>query len=143
MGSDIPQREDFNNDNEIIDEVLTTHISDTTLHTTQKEKDVWNSPCVAITYYGDGTSSRVINLGTDFTPTWGFVFAIGKPTRVVDYENRASYNYSGLFSARGANMGLSLNDKKLSITQSSTPQYSYEYKSFNEKGVTYVTVVFR
>lgn len=143
VGSDIPQREDFNSDNEIIDNVLSTHLSDSNIHTTAKEKKVWNSPCTTITYYGDGSSSRVIALQTDYNPSWGLIFAIGKPLQICDFDNKASYSYGGFFSNRGCSMGISLSAKNLGLTQSSSAMYDYEYRSLNEKGVTYIVVAFR
>lgn len=143
VGSDVPQRSDFNNDNKILDEVLSSHLTDSLLHTSSDEKTVWNNPYVITNYYGNGSSSRTITFSTDFSPRWGIVFAVGKPLQVVDVDNKADYNYSGIFSTYGSSMGLTLTDKTLKVVQSSSALFSTEYRSFNENGVTYVCILFR
>lgn len=143
IGSDVPQREDFNNDNEILDNVISAHMSDNSLHISSNEKAIWNNPYTVTSYYGNGTASRVLALSTDFTPSWGIVFAVGKPFQVVDIDNQADYNYCGIFSSRGSTAGLSISGKNLQIVQSSVPLLDTEYRSFNENGVTYVCILFR
>lgn len=143
IGSDIPQREDFNNDNQIIDDALSSHLSDSSLHTSSDEKEVWNNPYVITSYYGNGSAARTLTLPIDFNPVWGIVFASAKPLQLVDIENQADYNYSGIFSTYGSSMGLSISGKTLQIIQSSVPLLGCEYRNFNESGVTYVLILFR
>ncbi|MFR5875362.1 MAG: hypothetical protein ACLUFN_02605 [Eubacterium sp.] len=143
IGSDIPQREDFNNDNQIIDDVISSHLSDSNLHTSASEKNIWNTPYAITTYYGNGSSSRTLALSTNFNPTWGIIFAVGRPIQIVDVDNQADYNYCGIFSTRGSTTGVSIVGKNVQLVQSSSALFGNEYRSFNENGVTYVCIAFR
>lgn len=143
LGSDKPQRADFNSDNEIIDSVITEHSSDTVLHTTADEKQVWNNPYEVFVYYGNGASSRSVTLTSSFAPRWGIVFAASYPVGVTDIANETHYNYFGFFSTRGSNSGITLKDKKITVVQSATAVMQTELRNFNENGVTYVCILFR
>lgn len=143
IGTDIPKMEDFNYDNQMIDSAMYSHQSDNTLHISEAERSVWNTPYQITTYYGNGSSSRVINLTSDFTPSWGIVFAAGKLTDVTDFNNKSDYNYFGMVAQKGSMNGLTLSAKKLTVTQSATAVFDSEYKNFNENGVTYICIMFR
>ena len=41
VGTDVPQREDFNADNQRIDKAIGDHTGNTTVHITQAERDLW------------------------------------------------------------------------------------------------------
>lgn len=143
LGADIPKREDFNSDNNILDNIIYTHNSNTNLHTSSSEKAVWNEPYYITTYTGNGSSSRTVSIGSSFTPTWGIVFRTSSPPSVIDIQNEANYNYFALFSNLGSESGVTLSGKNLSVMQSSTAVIGNEYRNFNENGKTYVIIAFR
>ena len=143
IGSDLPQREDFNRDNSIIDSAVTAHTSDAALHTSTAEKSKWNTPYYLGTYFGNGSSSRNLDLSCDFQPSWGLLFAANAMPGVSDFSNKAHYNYFALVSKSGSVNGVTLNGKRLTLVQSATAVNGNEYRSFNETGTTYVYIMFR
>lgn len=143
IGADKPQREDFNRDNSILDNAIKGHHTDSAIHITDDERTSWNTPYEIGTYFGNGSSSRTITLNCDFTPRFGIIFALNSPPGVSDFNNAGHYNYFGLVSTNGCSTGVSLNGKTLTVTQSSVPVLTSEYRSFNESGTTYIYVMFR
>lgn len=143
LGSDIPCREDFNNDNAIIDGVVGGHLNNRDMHTSAGEKAFWNNPYYMTTYYGNGASSRTININCAFEPNIVIVFASAYPPSIVDPGNDANYNYFGIATLSGSNTGLSISKRQLSITQSALPVSSTEYRNYNEYGVTYIVIAIR
>lgn len=143
IGSDVPQREDFNNDNAIIDSVLGKHINNIATHTNASEKDMWNNPYFITTYYGDGMTTRALSLNCSFEPSWCIVFATNTTPSVTDISNESSYNYFGIATTRGSMSGLSISRKILNLTQSAVPVFSTEYRNYNQAGTTYVVIAVR
>ena len=143
VGSDIPKMADFNEDNNIIDYEITSHKSNTDIHTTAADKAAWNQPYVIMTYTGNGNTSRSIKVTNDFEPSWGMIFKISYTPSVVDIDNRTEYNYFGVFTTNGANAGLSLSGKYLTVQQSSVAVFGSELKSYNENGSAYMVIAFR
>lgn len=143
LGSDIPKREDFNSDNAILDRTIANHINNTNVHATASEREKWNSQYAVTTYYGNSASSREIALNISFSPSWGIVFAAGKPLSIVDCDNNADYNYFAIVSTRGSSIGATINGKTLKVYQSSTAISKTEFRNMNENGITYVCVLFR
>lgn len=141
--SDIPKRDDFNYDNNVLETTYVDHISENGMHTSFSEKAIWNTPYIIETYFGDGQSQKTITLNCDFDPRWGIVFAVAHTPSQNDYDNKADYNYFTLFSAAGSQVGVSVIGKKLIAQQSSIPFSKTEYKNFNENGTTYVVIAFR
>ena len=142
-GSDIPKREDFNYDNSTLDSVLGGHIEDEIVHITSTERSKWNQPYYMGTYVGNGSNSRNITLNCNFNPSWGIIFAVNLLPHLNDYNNKADYNYFGLVSSNGSTIGVSLNNKTLTVVQSATPVSGVEYRSYNENGTIYVYIMFR
>lgn len=143
LGSDIPCREDFNNDNAIIDGVVGGHLGNKDMHTSAAEKSAWNTPYYLTTYYGTGANSRTVNLTCDFDPRIVIVFASTYPPSIVNTGNDANYNYFGIATAKGSNTGLGISRNQLNLTQSAIPVSSTEYRNYNEQGVTYVVIAIR
>lgn len=143
IGADVPKREDFNNDNTIIDSVITAHKTDAVLHITADERAAWNNGYALYTYYGDGTATRAIQLDIPFQPKWGILFAANMPLSVVDVENKVNYNYFTIFSTVGASIGAKIENKTLTVMQSTAPVMNTEFRNFNEAGTVYIAVVFR
>lgn len=143
IGADKPLREDFNRDNSILDEAIYSHRTDESIHITEQERAAWNEPYYISSYLGDGTSSRVVAMNCGFVPRFGIIFAVNSPPGVNDYRNSAHYNYFALVTQNGSSVGVTMNAKNLTVTQSAVPVSVSEYKSFNEVGTTYIYVVFR
>ena len=143
VGSDIPKMADFNNDNNIIDDEITSHKTNTNIHATAAEKSAWNQPFVLMTYTGNGSTSRSIKITNDFEPKWGMIFKISYTPSVVDIDNRTEYNYFGIFTKNGSTAGLSLSGKNLTVQQSSVAVFGSELKDYNENGSAYMVIAFR
>ncbi len=143
VGSDKPKREDFNEDNNILDLTIGEHLENSNLHTTAAEKAAINQPFVVTSYTGNGNASRVITITNDFAPKWGIIFRSSYTPSIVDIDNRTKYNYFGVFSTLGSNIGLSLSGKKLTVQQSGTAVFGSELRSYNENGAAYIIIAFR
>lgn len=142
LGSDVPQMEDFNRDNVIIDSAISSHGSNVDIHLTASERQKWNNPYFMFTYYGNGSASRSITVESSFVPKWGIIFAVNKTADVTDFNNKADYNYLAFVSSSGSMQGASLSAKQLTVTQPPSAALGNEYKAFNEVGVTYVCIMF-
>lgn len=143
IGADVPKREDFNNDNAILDSIISQHKSDTDSHITADERETWNNVYAFYTYYGDGKPTRTIDLDIPFRPKWGIIFSENMPLSVVDVTNKANYNYFTLFTSIGSSIGVKLENKTLTVLQSSSPVMGTEYRNFNEIGTIYIAILFR
>ncbi len=145
VGTDIPKREDFNADNVLIDKIVSAHTSDNDVHIESDEREKWNSPYYIGVYYGDGATSRTLTFDDmPFKPKWCIVFAASVFSSVIDFTNKASYNYFGIATSSGSTVGLTITSaKKLKVVQSSTAVSSTGFRNFNENGITYIAIFFR
>ena len=143
LGTDKPKREDFNMDNALIDSTLGAHIEDTDIHITSSERTMWTSRCYVGTYVGNTAAERTVALGCGFTPTFGLIFAADTFPALNDYTNHAEYNYFAMVTQVASTKGVTLSGSNIIVSQSSTPIANYEYRNFNEGGVTYIYVMFR
>lgn len=145
IGSDKPKREDFNADNSIIDKAITDHVEDNTVHITSEERGIWNNYMFTGTYYGNGTTERVIETECPFEARIGFVFANSRPTSIARFSDGKKNNYFGVFGFMANSLGLKLDSggKKFTVEQSAYAMTSGEYANYNESGVTYHYMMFR
>ena len=134
---------DFNNDNSIIDTVISQHTENSNIHTSATEKTKWNQPYVIMSYTGNGSSSRSITITNAFEPTWGIIFKAGSTPSVIDMSNQTEYNYFGIFTKNSSNAGLSLSGNSLTVQQSAVAILGNELKSYNENGSAYIVIAFR
>ena len=58
VGTDVPQREDFNADNQRIDKAIGDHTGNTTVHITQAERDLWGLPFYYYNYVAFASQTR-------------------------------------------------------------------------------------
>ena len=72
LGGDKPKREDFCNDNLIIDKQITEHKNDVSYHVSQEDREKWNKNVHCGVYYGSGESVRSIQTGCPFKPVCDF-----------------------------------------------------------------------
>lgn len=144
LGSDIPSREDFNNDNSIIDGAVSEHVGDTVRHITDEEREKWNDkPYYFTMYVGDGKASRTISVGCPFNPMWGIIFPIDMPPSICDIGNEAHYHYTAFISQSGGSIGAGFDGNKLVVSSNPKPVMGYEYKNLNQNGVLYAGVLFK
>ncbi len=142
LGSDRPERADFNADNEIIDATLAEHF-ESTCHITESERNKWNTPYYFGVYFGDGNLTRTITTNCPFNPTWGLVFKGNAMPATTDFSNSRNLNHFAIVSVRSNMSGVELSGQNLKIRQSGSAIYSNEYSSINEYGATYCYILFR
>lgn len=143
ISTDIPKRQDFVDDNEIIDTTIKAHIDDAIVHVTEQDRAAWYSPYFVGFYYGNGGLSRTIETGCPFEPSIGFVFAGGMPPSVTDFTGKIKYNYFGFLSKRTSTSGVTLAGSDIVISTNGGPVANGEYINLNNIGVTYCYVFFR
>ena len=135
-GSDKPKRVDFNYDNETLDTVIGSHLSDTDIHITNEEREKISSPYFFGYYIGDGANTRVIHL--DFTPSFLIVFANGVPMSVYDNTNDKVYSFGGIATSLYASAGIFLGENKFTVTESTgVPTVNNYYPRMNTSGYRY------
>lgn len=142
IGSDIPQMEDFNRDNEIIDKTLGEHIWDVSKHVTAEQKKAWSNPLGCASYIGNGSDSRSIKLNMGFEPSVCFVFATNNAVGLSDFGNNVHYNYFGIATVNGSTYGLNIDGEMLEVKNAATTA-SFEMTNFNQVGKSYLVVGFR
>ena len=141
--TDVPKRVDFNSDNELVDKAIKDHFENDNRHLSDSERETWNMPFYAGSYYGNGALQRTIVTNCPFEPCFGIIFAGGMPTSVVDFNNKTKYNYLGLLSKRGGTSGLSLSKSDFTISTDGFAVTNGELISLNNTGLTYYYVLFR
>jgi len=145
IGSDKPERNDFNRDNEIIDTLLFDHLTNPYCHAVESEKEKWNNYMHVGIYFGNGTSRRNIATQCPFKASFGIIFADSRPMSVVRFSENKKYNYTAFFAADANSLGVTMADdgKSFEVTQSSSAEISNEYMNLNENGVGYQYIMFR
>ena len=143
--SDKPQRIDFNYDNNIIDEAISSHNRNKTIHITQEERKNWSTFTKSGVYFGDGAAERTIELECDFDISFVIVFASNRPVSIAGFSNSRHHNYSAFVGRLGSTSGakFSKDYKSLVVNQSSSALMNNEYINLNELGVSYTYILFR
>lgn len=143
VGTDIPQREDFNADNQRIDSAIGEHTANTTVHITQAERETWNIPFYYTNYFGNGQASRAVTIACPFYPRFAIVFADGMAPTVCKFSSSANYHYTGFASQARNSIGIKLDDSTLTVQQSVSPITGQEYACLNQNGIAYAVLLFR
>lgn len=144
--SDKPKREDFNNDNYIIDSAIGSHFSNFVTHITDEERTKWNQGAYVGVYFGDGDLTRTIEADCPFNPRVVIVYASGKPSSVVNFSHGKKYNYHAVSTGAGDTAGVHLipGTKSFTVTQQvSSNDYNNEFSSFNEAGTGYIYIMLK
>lgn len=141
QGSDRPQRNDFNSDNSIVEEVVGDHVENTEIHLTETEKARVGMPLATVSYVGNGEAQRTVLLPSTVLSV--IVFCDSMPCAIFDNTGLCTRNYSG-FSMYGAgtSAGFSFNSKSITVTQDEVPQNGV-MNCLNESGKTYRVIGFR
>ena len=95
LGGDKPKREDFCNDNLIIDKQITEHKNDVSYHVSQEDREKWNKNVHCGVYYGSGESVRNIQTGCPFKPSVILIFGVGVSPEVWDKTLGKGFVYVG------------------------------------------------
>ena len=141
-GSDKPKRDDFNNDNELIDTIVGGHINNPDVHLSFDEKMKLNAPFVISYYIGDDVNTRTIPL--DFTPSLVIIFAHGVPLSTYDKATDHVYAFAGFATPLYATAGIYIEENKLIVTDSTgSPTMRNFYPRMNTSGYRYHYVAFK
>ena len=79
LGGDKPKREDFCNDNLIIDKQIIDHKNDMSCHVSEEERNKWNTNVYCNIYYGNNESVREIATACPFDPSAVIIFPQALP----------------------------------------------------------------
>lgn len=145
IGSDKPERIDFNTDNEIIDKAVTDHTSNTTVHISESEREKWNNYMFTGMYYGDGSVSRTVTTNCPFKARAGFIYANARPMDITRFSDSKKNNYFGAFSYLASSLGVKFGSdgKSFTVSQTANALTANEYFNLNEVGVAYNYILFR
>ncbi|MBQ2944273.1 MAG: hypothetical protein IJD93_06265 [Ruminococcus sp.] len=141
QGSDRPQRNDFNSDNFIVEEVVGDHIENTEIHLSEAEKTRVRMPMVTVSFVGNGEARRTVALPSVVTTV--IVFCDSMPCAVYDSTTLCTRNYAG-FSMYGAGFsaGINFNSMSVTVSQDEEPENGF-MNCLNESGKTYRVIGFR
>lgn len=143
LGSDKPQRADFNSDNAKIDQFASEHASDMQLHLSEEDREKLQQSYYFGVYFGNNSTSRTVSTGCPFTPTFGIVFAISTPPSITRFDTQGNYNYFAFISQRGGTTGASFSGSDINVVQSASAESYNEYANLNTTGKTYCYILFR
>ncbi len=143
VGVDVPCREDFVRDNNIIDSRVSSHCDNTKIHITDQERNNWNNPIYIQTYIGDGHDNQIINLYCDFEPRWGIVYVSQYPTNRCDFRNNTNYHFFGFFTKGVNEPGLKIEGKKLTVYNTASLKFETEMLCFNQRSYVFNVIAFR
>ncbi|WP_283610153.1 hypothetical protein [Faecalispora anaeroviscerum] len=118
VDTDKPRREDFVQDNTILDTIISGHLADTVLHLTAADRIKLSNSLVAGSRAGSGAEEASVTF--DFEPKLVFVFSKDKP--MMDYSASGSYVVvnSGIATQWGNTAGVSISGNKVNFKQSKT-----------------------
>lgn len=140
-GTDVPKREDFVKDNEIIDNVMATHADDTSMHLTPEDRLRFDELIFRDTYIGDNAMERTFEL--PFQPILLIIFTVSSPINRVDFTAKTHDLNFGFYAAGCSSWGIDVSGKTLTVRHSVVADFKSELSTFNSKGSKYVYVAFR
>ena len=140
--TDKPERADFVSDNEIIEQLLGAHLSDSTQHLTASQKNFLNRPVWVQQYIGDGASQKDIEMPVALPgiiivwgrncPPWAHPTDAQYPTLYFGFAT--NYATNRLYSTRGLSV---ISNKYVRVKQDSNPGDWGVTTSLNEKNREY------
>ena len=140
--TDRPQRNDFNSDNIILDKALGEHVTDTSLHLTETEKERVQSPLAVYSYAGDGAEYKDITLPFDAR----YVMAYRPSMPFYSYDSASEKTLiNGGFAFYGGEGtgGVKLMSPALVRVYSGEASNTNLRTCLNDSGVQYKLVAFR
>lgn len=138
--ADRPKRIDFVNDNYIIDQKFTEHCNDKNIHVTAQEKEKYNSTYTVLTYVGNGSQTRTLNVDNSYT--FAIVFQKYYPPVEMDSAGNSMVRMAIVGREFGSNSSLTLKSNSIVVTQDSTASNGV-INNFNENEGQYVVLLFR
>lgn len=139
LGTDHPTRNDFVQDNTILDNIVGNHCDNYTIHLTSSEKERISSPILVKQYAGTGSAS--LNITFTFSPK--FLIVQKKNSAPVSVTSSGVLINAGVTTPLyGGTQGLSLNGKTLTVLNQSTFTDGAK-ANFNELDENYNIIAFR
>ena len=142
LGTDKPQRSDFVEDNQILDEVIGNHLSNYTMHFSSSDRELLKNPFAIGGLAGDGNATCTHTF--DFNPRCVFVFLKNAPFLEYDTENGYTVCNSAVVttSRGGGTLGASLLLNELTLSQSTTAE-NRRFINLNKDGGQYFYIAFK
>ena len=143
LGTDKPKRQDFVDDNNILDSIVGSHIANTVMHMTSAEKALLNAPFEVGVIAGDGNSSCTHTL--NFAPKFLVVFTQDElPIKYDSTNNYYIYNFAIVTqNTYGSTKGASLNGSSLTLEQTQNTPTNGVFINLNKYFEQYVYVAFK
>lgn len=143
VSSDKPMMSDFNSDNELIDAILHSHITDANVHISAEEKSKLGESFEIGLFAGDGAGSKTHTM--PFEPKMIMVCLRG--TALNRYDSTGGYNVVNsafaLNGNRGGSVGITLSERNVTLTQTQTAVAGEDFINLNKSGGQYLYVAFK
>ena len=141
LADDKPKRVDFVEDNNIIDEKLGGHLSDSSAHLSESDREKLSSPVYKTSYSGTGTATKNITLPCQ--PSWAVVYKRYSGFCNYDTDISAEKINGAFFSSDIADDDCGgIKNSVLTVKQSTSAQDDVFY-NLNEQYGQYVVLAFR
>ena len=143
IGTDKPKREDFVNDNFIIDKAITDHINDQNVHITAA--DIENLGTTIISDVVNGTGEAYCEHTLSFSPKFVIVYTIGKPLCEYNTTNNYTVCNAGIayMNQSGSTSGLEIIDNTLVMYQTQETPTNGIFRNLNASGAQYRYIAFK
>ena len=138
--SDIPNMQDFNSDNQKIDEALSNHLSDDSIHISEETLSRISSPFTVGSYVGDDSEERTITL--EFVPKFGIIFPNNNASAIYMDSHNSTFQYFGFFTPDFSTLGISLSQNNLKVIQFEGSA-SQSMPTLNKIDVTYTYIIWK
>lgn len=138
-GDDKPKREDFNQDNRILEDQLGGHIADAGIHLTGEEKERLQTLFKTGSYLGTGEADKTVNL--PFRPKAVFVFAQNRPFAWADANGKIN-SYAAAAIANQHTVGMRISGEGFVVSDSGTAVQGDWVVSLNKINLTYFYIAF-
>lgn len=140
--SDKPRREDFVQDNTILDTILSEHLADAVQHLTETDRLKLNEGVVVGSRTGTGTEEAIITL--DFELKLFMLFAKDKPMTESNFSSGYTVVNSGVATQWGSTAGLAMSGKKVTVKQSkNAPEAGGAQMNLNKLYGQYIYIAVR
>lgn len=142
VDTDKPRREDFVQDNLIVDEAISAHLADAILHMTAADRTLLQEGIVFHSRVGNGEAEAVITL--DFEPRVALMFLKGKPFIECSADGKYLIVNSAFASQGGDTAGMVLVGNTITVSQSTAnPSAGGYYLNLNKFYGQYTFVLLR
>ena len=133
LETDKPTRSDFVSDNSIIENAISSHVENQTIHLTQSEKTRLQNPIAFRVYQGNDEQSRSFTL--DFEPEFVVVYTFDEPAK-----GSSGITFGFAANQKGGSLGVGLSGTTLVVKQGTVYGQSCE---LNRSDCQYCVVAFR